>query len=86
MPTELEIIEIRVQAALDAYSNMDPPNPALAARLHGAPPDRVYRRLKGIQSKMERKGSNRKLSDHQEAIVLAYINYIDRIGTAPLLH
>ena len=42
MPTESEIIEIRVQAALDAYSNMDPPNAALAARLHGAPPDRVY--------------------------------------------
>jgi len=86
MPTESEIIEIRVQAALNAYSNMDPPNAALAARLHGAPPDRVYRRLKGIQSKMERKGSNRKLSDHQEAMVLAYINCMDRIGTAPLLH
>jgi len=77
MPTELEITEICVQAALDAYSNMDPPNAALAARLHGAPPNRVYRRLKGIQSKMERKGSNRKLSDHQEAMVLAYINYMD---------
>ena len=35
---------------------------------------------------MERKGSNRKLSNHQEAIVLAYINYIDQIGTAPLLY
>ena len=48
MPIELEIIEIRVQAALDVYSNMDPPNTALTARLYGAPPDRVYRRLKGI--------------------------------------
>ena len=86
MPTESEIIEIRVQAALDAYSNMDPPNPALAARLHSTPPDRVYRRLKGIQSKIEKKGSNRKLSNHQKAIILAYINYIDQIRTALLLY
>ena len=35
---------------------------------------------------MERKGSNRKLSDYQEAMVLAYIDRMDRIGTAPLLH
>ena len=42
MPTELEIIEIRVQAALDAYSNIDTPNVALTARLYGAPPNRVY--------------------------------------------
>ena len=48
MPTESEIIEIRVQAALNIYSNIDPPNAALAARLYGVPPDRVYRRLKGI--------------------------------------
>ena len=86
MPTELEIIEIRVQAALDAYSNIDPLNAALAARLYSAPPDCIYQRLKGIQSKIERKGSNKKLSDHQEAIVLAYIDRMDRIGTAPLLH
>ena len=65
---------------------MDPPNAALAVCLHGAPPDRVYQRLKGIQSKIKRKGSNRKLSNHQEAMVLAYINCMDQIGTAPLLH
>ena len=86
MPTESEIIEIRVQAALDVYSNMDPPNAALAAHLHSTPPNRVYQRLKGIQSKIERKGSNRKLNNHQEAMVLAYIDHTDRIGTAPLLH
>jgi len=76
MPTESEIIEIRVRAALNIYSNMDPLNTALAARLHGAPPDHVYQRLKGIQSKIERKGSNRKLSNHQKAIYLAYIDHI----------
>jgi hypothetical protein len=35
---------------------------------------------------MERKVSNRKLSDHPEDMVLAYIGGMDRIGTAPLLH
>ena len=42
MPTESEIIEIRVQAALDAYSNIDPLNAALTARLYGMPPDHMY--------------------------------------------
>ena len=39
---ESEIIEVRVQAAIDAYANMEPKNAALAARLHNAPPNHVY--------------------------------------------
>ena len=74
MPTKSEITKLRVQAAVKAYTNMDLKNAALAARLHNAPPDRVYRRLNGIQSKMERKGSNKKLNSRQEDMLLAYIN------------
>ncbi|KAF2807474.1 uncharacterized protein BDZ99DRAFT_523087 [Mytilinidion resinicola] len=86
MPTESEIIEARVQSAIEAYHNMETPNAAAAARLHNAPPDRVCRRLEGIPSKMKRPGSNKKLDIHQEATVLAYINRMDRIGTAALFH
>ncbi|OCK97064.1 uncharacterized protein K441DRAFT_656405 [Cenococcum geophilum 1.58] len=43
MPTESEIIEIRVQDALP--------------RLHNAPFKRVYNRVNGIKSKMQRPGT-----------------------------
>jgi hypothetical protein len=42
MPAQSEIIELRMQAALEAYHNRDAPYAALAARLHNALPDRVY--------------------------------------------
>ena len=74
MPTESEIIEIRVQDALRELSRMETPNIRLAARLHNAPFKRVYNRVNGIKSKMQRPGSNKMLNQHQEAMLLSYID------------
>ena len=52
MPTESEIIEIRMQDALRELSHMEIPNIQLAACLYNAPFKRVYNRVKGIKSKM----------------------------------
>ena len=64
MPTESEIIEIRVQDALRELSRIKTPNILLAARLHNAPFKRVYNRVNGIKSKMQRPGSNKMLNQH----------------------
>jgi hypothetical protein len=62
MPTESEIIEIRVQDALRELSRMETPNIRLVARLYNAPFKRVYNRVNGIKSKMQRPGSNKILN------------------------
>ena len=62
MPTESEIIEIRVQDALRELSRIETPNIRLAARLHNALFKRVYNRVNGIKSKMQRPGSNKILN------------------------
>ena len=62
MPTESEIIEIRVQDALHELSRMETPNIWLAARLHNTPFKCVYNCINGIKSKMQRSGSNKMLN------------------------
>ena len=52
MPTESEIIKIRVQDALCELSRIEIPNIWLAARLYNALFKRVYNRFNGIKSKM----------------------------------
>jgi hypothetical protein len=65
---------------------MDKPNITKAAKAKAAPYKRVYNRINGIKSKMERRSPNRKLSPAQEAALLAYINRIDRLGCSALIH
>ena len=62
MPTESEIIEIRVQDALCKLSRIETPNIWLAAHLYNAPFKRVYNRVDDIKSKMQRPGSNKMLN------------------------
>ena len=74
MPIESKIIEIRVQDALRELLRMETPNIQLAARLYNAPFKRIYNRVNGIKSKMQRPRSNKMLNRHQEAMLLSYIN------------
>ena len=62
MPIESEIIKIRVQDALRELSRMETPNIWLAARLYNAPFKRVYNRVNGIKSKMQRPSNNKMLN------------------------
>ena len=62
MPTESEIIEIRVQDALRKLSRMEIPNIQLAARLHNALFKYIYNYINGIKSKMQRPSSNKMLN------------------------
>jgi hypothetical protein len=52
MPTESEIIKIRVQDALYKLSRIEIPNIWLAARLHNAPFKCIYNRVNSIKSKI----------------------------------
>ena len=52
MPTEFEIIKIRVQDILCELLHIEIPNIYLAARLHNMLFKRVYNRINGIKSKM----------------------------------
>ena len=52
MPTESEIIKIRVQDALRELLRMETPNIRLAARLYNAPFKYIYNRVNGIKSKI----------------------------------
>jgi hypothetical protein len=51
MPSQSEILEVRVQAAVEAYRNMDPPNLSLACPLHNAPPKRIRNRVKAYPAR-----------------------------------
>ena len=64
MPTESEIIKIRVQDALRELSRIKTPNIWLAARLYNVQFKCVYNRVNGIKSKMQRPGSNKMLNQH----------------------
>jgi hypothetical protein len=62
MPTESEIIEIRVQDALCELSRIETPNIRLAACLYNAPFKHIYNHINGIKSKMQRPSSNKMLN------------------------
>ena len=62
MPTESEIIEMRVQDALHKLLHMETPNIWLAAPLYNAPFKCVYNRVNSIKSKMQRPSSNKMLN------------------------
>ena len=62
MPTESEIIKIRVQDALCELSRMEIPNIQLVARLYNAPFKYIYNRVNGIKSKIQRPSSNKILN------------------------
>jgi hypothetical protein len=85
MPKQHEIDEARVQDALRELE-LHPDIPVrTAANKHGAKYKRVLARRKGVQSKAVRPGSNRKLNDFEEQLLLQYIDRMERIGTATLL-
>ena len=62
MPTESEIIKIRVQDALRELSRIETPNIRLAARLYNALFKYIYNRVNGIKSKIQRPSSNKMLN------------------------
>jgi hypothetical protein len=56
------------------------PNWAAIAREHDVDYQKLMRRVNGGQSKMDRKGSNRLLSDAQEFTLIGYIRRLDDLG------
>ena len=52
MPTESEIIEIRVQDAFRKLLRIETPNIRVVAHLYNAPFKCIYNRVNGIKSKM----------------------------------
>ena len=80
-------IEARIQAALTFISTTqdDYPNLASLAKSYEIPLERLRARWQGRQSKLDRPGANRKLSEDQEAAVCQYLDRLDMLGTSARL-
>ena len=79
-----EEVEIRIQAAV-SFIQARPDeriNVAEIARTYEIPVARLRARLQGRQSRQDRPGANRKLSEDQELAVYQYLDPLDSIGTS----
>jgi hypothetical protein len=86
MPDKYETQEKRVQDAI-AHKNRHPELSLKAcAKEYDAPYKRIVAHHKGIKSKMQRPGSNKKLDSMQEQMLLAFIACMDHIGSYALIH
>ena len=80
-------IEARIQAALTFISTTqnDYPNLASLAKSYEIRLERLRAHWQGRQSKLDRPGANRKLSEDQEAVVCQYLDRLDMLGTSARL-
>lgn len=85
MSTRYQDIEERIQDALAAIEQRDDYTIAAVAREFDVPESRLRGRWKGRQSKVDRRGGNRKLSVEQEIAVCRYLDRLDKIGTSARL-
>jgi len=80
MPTNAQLIEEKVLEAIGAYEAGEFTSIRAAANAVGAPLQRVYRRLKGIPSEIEKGGHNKRLSEAQENALYTLIQRYDDLG------
>ena len=81
---QYEDIKIRIQAAVTSVENRQKEqiNVAELARTYEVPVHRLRARLQGRQSRQERPGANRKLTEDQKLVVCQYLDRLDTIGTS----
>ena len=79
-----EDVEIWIQAAVTSVDNRQKEqiNVAELARTYEVPVHRLRARLQGRQSRQERPGANRKLTEDQELAVCQYLDRLDTIDTS----
>ena len=79
-----QVTESRIKQVIDILSDRgdDNLNLAAAAREFRVPVKRLRARWAGQQSKQERPGTNKRLSEDEELAVCLYLDRIEAIGTA----
>ena len=73
-------IEEKVKKAVDDLSIQSKPNIATTARKFDVPRQRLQHRFKGIPSKIESGGQNKKLFELQEQAICQFLNHLNPNG------
>ena len=73
-------IEDSIDDAIHALNEAEIPNIAKIAREFDVPEQRLRRRWKGIQNKIQCGGRNKKLNDAQELALCHYLDRLDESG------
>jgi len=82
MPEQYAEIEARISQACAKLHNCEKPNIAAVAREFQVPATRLRARWNGRQSRQDRSGANRRLTDDQELEVCLCLKRLDTIGTS----
>ena len=87
MAESYQEIEDRIDDVIHALNEAEFPNIAKTAHEFDVPEQRLRRRYKGIQNKIQCRGRNKKLDESQELVLCYYLNQLDKSGvnTRPLM-
>ena len=82
MAESYQEIEDRIDDAIDALNSAECPNISKTARKFDVPEQRLRRRFKGIQNKIQCGGKNRRLNEDQELVLCHYLDRLDESGVS----
>ena len=74
MAESYQEIEDRIDDAICTLNEAEYPNISQTAREFDVPPQRLRRRFKDVQNKIQCEGSNKKLSEDQELVLCHYLD------------
>ena len=75
-------VEDRIDDAINALNDAEYPNIARIAREFDVPEQRLRRRFKGVQNKIQCGGRNKKLNEGQELALCHYLDRLDESGVS----
>ena len=82
MAESYQEIEDRIDDAIDALNEAEYPNIAKTAREFDIPEQRLRRRFKGVQNKIQCGDKNRRLNEDQELALCYYLDRLDESGVS----
>ena len=82
MAESYQEIEDRIDDAIYALNEAEYPNILQTAHEFDVPPQRLRRRFKGVQNKIQCEGSNKKLNEDQELVLCHYLDRLDESGVS----
>ena len=80
MAESYQEIEDRIDDVICTLNEAEYPNISQTACEFDVPPQRLRRRFKDVQNKIQCKGSNKKLFKDQELILCHYLDRLDKLG------
>ena len=82
MAESYQEIEDRIDDAIDALNEAEYPNIAKTACEFDILEQRLRRRFKGVQNKIQCGGKNRRLNEDQELVLCHYLDRLDESGVS----